>query len=54
MRLKEKALHEEERVLDNARLEEREKWQGIIREKEAALADKDAKIAELRALLSEK
>jgi predicted transposase/invertase (TIGR01784 family) len=39
---KSKARHDEAQALNNARREEREKWQGV-------LADKDALIAELRA-----
>jgi hypothetical protein len=46
-RLYEKARHDEARALRHARLEEREKWQGVV-------ADKDAEIARLRAELEKK
>ena len=36
-----------------SRTEEREIWQSVIADKDAALADKDAEIARLRAMLSE-
>ena len=51
--LREKATREEEKVLNNARLEEYEKWRNVIQEKESAIADKDAEIAALRARLGE-
>ena len=38
----------------NAKTEEREKWQGVVADKDAALAGKDAEIARLRAMLKEK
>ena len=44
--LRSKARHDEAQALHHARLEEREKWQGVI-------ADKDMLIAELRARLGE-
>jgi len=53
-RLRSRARHNEASALDNARLEEREKWQGVVADKDAALADKDAQIAELLARLGEK
>jgi len=49
-RMRSKARHDEAQALRNARLkgelEEREKWQGVV-------ADKDAEIARLRAELDE-
>jgi predicted transposase/invertase (TIGR01784 family) len=52
-RLRSRARHNEASALGHARREEREKWQGIVAEKDAALADKDTKIAELLARLGE-
>ncbi|MCL1828323.1 MAG: Rpn family recombination-promoting nuclease/putative transposase [Oscillospiraceae bacterium] len=46
-RLRSRARHNEASALGNARREEREKWQGVI-------AEKDAEIARLRAVLNEK
>ena len=43
--------HDEAQALYNARLEEREKWQDIIAEKDALIVEKDAQIAELIAKL---
>ena len=51
-RLRSRARHDEAQALYNAERQERAKWQGIVAEKDAALADKDALIAELRAQLS--
>ena len=45
-RIRSKARHDEAQALLNARLEERKKWQDVV-------ADKDAEIARLRALLEE-
>jgi predicted transposase/invertase (TIGR01784 family) len=64
-RLRSRARHNEASALGHARREEREKWQGIVADKDtkiaelladkdAAIADKDAKIAELLARLGEK
>ena len=57
-RLRSRARHNEASALDNARREEREKWQGVVADKDAAhtavLADKYALIAELLTRLGEK
>jgi hypothetical protein len=45
------ARHNEATALYNARREESEKWQKVVKKNEAALADKDAEIARLRELL---
>jgi hypothetical protein len=45
------ASHNEASALECARLKEREKLQGALDKKDAALADKDAEIMRLRALL---
>ena len=54
-RLRSRARHNEASALDYVRSEEREKWQGIVADKDAAhtaaLADKDAQIADLLARL---
>jgi len=54
-RLRSLARHNEASALDYAERQgaerEREKWQGVVAEKEAALADKEAENARLRALL---
>jgi predicted transposase/invertase (TIGR01784 family) len=50
-RLYAKARHDEAQALFHARQEEAEKWQGVVADKDAALADKDAEIARLRAML---
>jgi len=52
-RLRSKARHDEAQALNNARLEEREKWRNIIADKDAALADKDAALADKDALIAE-
>ena len=53
--LRAKAKHDEAQALSNARRQgakaEREKLQGVIDEKDTALAEKDARIAKLEALL---
>jgi predicted transposase/invertase (TIGR01784 family) len=49
-RQRSRARHNEASALGHARRMESKKWQGIIAEKDAALADKDAEIARLRAL----
>ena len=53
-RLRSKARHDEAQALRNARLEEREKWQGVLADKDAALSEQAALIAELRARLERK
>jgi hypothetical protein len=50
-RLRFKARHNEASALEHATLKEREKWQKVVAEKEAALAEKDAIIEQLRARL---
>ena len=54
-RLRSRARHNEASALGHARREgekaERKKWQGVVAEKDTALAEKDALIAELRAKL---
>ena len=59
-RLRSLALHNEASALDNARREERKKWQGVVADKETELAEKDAvlvekdsEIARLEALIEE-
>jgi predicted transposase/invertase (TIGR01784 family) len=51
------AAHNKASALEHARREgeriEREKWQGVVANKDAALADKDAMIAQLKARLGE-
>jgi hypothetical protein len=54
-RLRSDARHNEAAALGNARreatAEERAKWQGVVADKDAALADKDSEIERLRAQL---
>jgi predicted transposase/invertase (TIGR01784 family) len=45
-RLRSKARHDEAQALYNAAKAEREKWQGLVAEKDATLADKDAALEE--------
>jgi hypothetical protein len=55
-RLYAKARHDEAQALYHARQERKladAEWQGVVADKEAALADKDAEIARLRAMLEE-
>jgi hypothetical protein len=59
-RLRELDRHNEASALEHARREEREKFQGVIADKDAVIADKDAAIADkdveierLRVLLGE-
>jgi predicted transposase/invertase (TIGR01784 family) len=51
-RLRSRARHNEASALGNARREEREKWQGVVADKDAVLAEQAARIAELEALLN--
>jgi len=53
-RLRSKARHDEAQALNNARREERAKLQSVIDEKDAALAEQAALIAELQAQLDKK
>ena len=53
-RLRSKARHDEAQALRKARLEEREKWQNVIAEKDALIAEKDALIAEKDALIAKR
>jgi predicted transposase/invertase (TIGR01784 family) len=57
-RMRSKARHDEAQALNNARLEERAIWQGVVAEKDAewqgVVAEKDTEIAELRAQLGKK
>ena len=54
-RMRSRARHNEAAALRHARVEgaeaEREKWQGVVAEKNAALSEKNALIAELQAKL---
>ena len=45
-RLFSRARHNEASALGHARRKEREKWQGIVADKDAALAGKDAALAD--------
>jgi predicted transposase/invertase (TIGR01784 family) len=51
-RLRSIARHEEAQALFQAEQREREKWQGVVAEKDAALADKDAENTRLREQLA--
>ena len=53
-RMRADARRNEAAALGNARREERALWEGVVADKDAALADKDAEIERLRALLEEK
>jgi len=57
-RMRSDARRNEASALGNARREgqreERALWEGVVADKDAALADKDAEIEQLRALLGEK
>ena len=50
-RMRADARNREASALGHARREERKKWEGVVAEKDTALAEKDALIAELRAKL---
>jgi len=52
-RLYEKARHNEASALYNAREKERLKWEGVLAEKDAELAEKEAENEELRRQLAE-
>jgi hypothetical protein len=47
-RLRSRARHNEASALDHARRMERQKWQGMVANKDAEIADKNAEIARLR------
>jgi hypothetical protein len=51
------ARHNEAAALGNARREgeavEREKWQGVVAEKDSRIAEKDSRIAELEAQIAQ-
>ncbi|MDR2713505.1 MAG: Rpn family recombination-promoting nuclease/putative transposase [Clostridiales bacterium] len=51
-RMRIKASHDEAQALHNARTQEREKWQGVVAEKDAALTEKEEEIIQLRAQLA--
>jgi predicted transposase/invertase (TIGR01784 family) len=53
-RMRSRAGHDEAQALYNAERLEREKWQGILAEKDAALSEKDAALSEKDAALTEK
>ena len=50
-RMRSKARHDEAQAIYNAERKEREHWQGVVANKDIALAEKDARIAELEARL---
>jgi len=52
-RLRSKARHDEAQALKKARMEEREKWQRVVTNKDAVIADQSAIIEKLRAQLGE-
>jgi len=51
-RLRSRARHNEASAVYHAKEEEREKWQGVVAEKEAIIANKDAALAEQSALIA--
>ena len=51
-RLRSRARHDEAQAIHNAKRQRDKLWQGVVAEKEAALAEKDALIAELLAQLT--
>jgi len=53
-RMRSKARHDEAQAIFNAEQREREHWQGVVAEKDAALANKDEQIAELLAQLAKR
>ena len=53
-RMRSKARHDEAQALLNARRKEREKWQGVVADKDAMLADKDAIIVDKDTIIADK
>jgi len=53
-RMRSKARHDEAQALRNAQRQRDEHWQSIVGEKDTALAEQAALIAELKAQLSKK
>ena len=52
-RMRSKARHDEAQALYNAQLRERVKWQGVVEERDAALARKDVTLAKQAALIAQ-
>jgi uncharacterized small protein (DUF1192 family) len=52
-RLRSRARHNEASALGNARREERDKWQGVVAEKDATLVEKDMALAESEAIIAD-
>ena len=53
-RMRSKARHDEAQALMNAERKEREKWKGIVEEKDTTIAEQAALIAELKAQMGKK
>ena len=53
-KMRSKARHDEAQALRNAELRERDKWQGVVAEKDAENAELRSQLAELKARLGEK
>ena len=51
--LRERARHDEAQAIRNAEKREREKWQGVVADKDTALANKDTELAKQAALIAE-
>jgi hypothetical protein len=54
VRLREKALRDEASALTQAKEVERQKWQGVVAEKDAKIAKKDKKIANMAIKITQK